>query len=316
MDYNRIYKARYLYKLDGVTDIKEIAEQTGLSLEMARKAVNDSMKDYPTIKADFKADQERGDFSRQYEIPPTVTVKGATWEGKKERYFKMLCNGDKTLDGIKSLLIADNVKDTQIEKILNELNERYEEYRAVDLAEIAGKLLQIEQLPPKFTINRAMEVVTVYPSPMLDHATGEIYGVRYTSAPVNWRADLPVDLAVAVYEAEHPLWVGGHSISPIPDRWGAREFEIIMDEASRRKTFYAELREYLGYSPAELQPYITKARLHVKKKNSEPKAETADFKKVARIVAELMREYKANGGNVKNERKSSKTAVADTAVTE
>ena len=92
MDLNKIYRARYLYKVDGVKDIKAIAEATGLSLEMARKAVNDSMKDYPMIKADFKADQEAGDFSRQYEIPPKVTVKGATWEGKKERYFKMLCN--------------------------------------------------------------------------------------------------------------------------------------------------------------------------------------------------------------------------------
>lgn len=317
MDYNRIYKARYLYTVTGISSIPEIAEQTGLSLEMARKAVDDSMKDYPTIKADFKADLEAGDFSRTYEVPPAVTLKGATWEAKKERYFNMLCNGEKTVDGLKTLLIADNVKGTQIAKILNDLSERYEEYKAVDLRQVAERLIAVEQLPSKFTINKAMEVVEVFPSPMVDRETGHIYGVKYTSKPINWRAGLPEDLAIALYDVEHPLFIDGVEMSADPDRWGPAEYAVLIRPGKRKRGFYQELADYLGMEYEELKPYLTKARSYLaraeKESKKEAEAEPVDLKKVARIVAELIAEYKAKGGTNKKERK---TVVADTAVTE
>lgn len=111
MDYNKIYKARYLCKQGGITDIKEIAEQTGLSIEMARKAVDNSMKDYPTIKRDYTEDQEAGDFSRTYEVPTAKRLRAEKLQDAVARYVRLVVEDAKTLDQIKSFLIADDIQD-------------------------------------------------------------------------------------------------------------------------------------------------------------------------------------------------------------
>lgn len=311
MDYNKIYKARYLCKVAGVTDIKEIAEATGLSMEMARKAVTDSMKDYPTIKADFTADQEAGDYSRQYPVPPVKRLVADKLQDAVARYVKLIQEDGKSLDNVKSLLIADNVKDTQINNILKTVESKVSEHRTEALEDIAKQLIAIEQLPSKWTINRAMAVVEVFPSPLVDRS-GRVYGVKYTSERVDWRKDLPEALAVAVYEVEHPLYIDGHRISQDPERWGPAEYAVLIGTERRKRGFYQELADYLGMEYAELQPYITRARSYLANIEKEPEVEPADFKKVARIVAGLVAEYKARGGNVKKERKNAKkTAVTE-----
>lgn len=57
-------------------------------------------------------------------------------------------------------------------------------------------------------------------------------------------------------------------------------------------------------------PYLTRARGYLASVERATHTEPADFKKVARIVKELLAEFKANGGNVKKER-SRKTAVTE-----
>ena len=226
---------------------------------MARKAISNNRKDYPKIKADFAEDMATGDYSRVYDVPKAVKLMGAKWESKKDRYFKMLCNGDKSLDGIKSLLIADNIRDTQIEKILAELEERYKEYKAVDLIDLAKRLLKVEQLPSKWTIDRKTgNLITVYPSPLLDQE-GHLYAVNYTSKPVNWRAELPTELAIEIYELEHTLYIDGVQISANPEYWGEKEY-LLLASKERPHGFYAELAEYLGYTPEEFSLYT--ARLY------------------------------------------------------
>lgn len=152
---------------------------------------------------------------------------------------------------------------------------------------------------------------------MVDRETGHIYGVKYTSKPVNWRADLPEDLAIALYDVEHPLFIDGVEMSANPDRWGPAEYAVLIQPGKRKRGFYQELADYLGMEYEELKAYLTKARSYLaraeKESKKEAEAEPVDLKKVARIVAEIIAEYKAKGGNNKKERK---TAVADTAVTE
>lgn len=312
MDYNKIYRARYLYKVAGISSITDIAEQTGLSLEMARKAVNDSMADYPRMKQDFQADQEAGDYSRQYELPATKRLKAEKLQSAVDRYVNLILNDGKSLDNVKSLLIADDLADGQINSILKEVASKVSEAKAESLGETAEQLLAIEALPPKFTVNKAMEVVTVFPSPMVDR-TGHITGIKYSSKPVNWRAHLPTELRIAVYEAEHPLYididgVNGVAISPDPEKWGPKEFELLVGKP-RRNGYFSELADYLEMTPSELQPYLNKARAHVKQDSKVAEAEPVDFKRVDRIVKELVAEFRAKGGNVKKPRKSSKTAV-------
>lgn len=309
MDYNRIYRARYLYKVAGVTDIKEITEQTGLSLEMARKAVNNSMADYPRVKQDYAEDEARGDFSRNYEVPPVKRLVADKLQSAVERYVKLVVYEGKSLDQIKSLLIADDLKDTQITAILKDVESKVAEHRTEALENIVEQLLAIEQLPPKWTVNKAMTVVEVFPSPMVDRS-GHIYGVKYTRKPVNWRKDLPTELAIALYARENPLFIDGHKINPNPDQWGPAEYAVIIGTEYRKRGFYKELAEYLGMEYEELKPYLTRARGYLASVEMATQTEPTDFKKVARRVAVLMAEYKAQGGNVKIQR-SRKTAVTE-----
>lgn len=292
MDYNRIYKARYMYTVDGVTDVKQIAEKTALSIEMASKAISDDMKYYSMVKADFAEDMAKDDFSRKYLVPKQVTLKAGKLEGPKERYFKLLRNGEITFDRIKSFLIADNVKDTQIAKILAELNQRLEEYKAGNFTRIAERLLQIEQLPPKWTVNKATgDLVTVYPAPLLDD-NGNIYAVKYTRERIDWRKGLPLDLATALYELENPLYIDGQKLNPNPETWGEREYSILASK-EREYGFYAELADYLGYTPEEFAVYVGRLQSHRKTTTRKENQEPVDFKKVAQKVAELMAEFKA-----------------------
>ena len=292
-------------------NVKVIAEQTGLSLEMASKAISDDMKHYPMVKADFAEDLAKGDFSRKYPVPKRITLRNADLALATDRYIKLLYNGEATLDQIKSYLIADNVRDSQIDELLPKLNQRFQEMRLLDYTETAQRLLDIEKLPPKWTVDRkSLSLQEIYPAPLVDR-NGHIYGVKYSSNPVDWRKDLPTELRIAVYEAEHPLYIDGQELNCNPEKWGPKEFEILLGK-SRYTGFFSELANYLGYTPAELLPYLNKARAYVKQARKDAEAKPVDFKRIALIVAGLMADYKAKGGNVKKERKNAKkTAVTE-----
>jgi hypothetical protein len=308
VDYNKVYKARYLYKVAGVSDIAEITQQTGLSLEIARKAVDDSMNYYPSIKADFTADTVTGNYNRRYDVE-SKRLSAEKQHEAIERYTKLVVYEGKSLDYIKSLLLNDDVQDGQINRILAEVECKVSAHKAERLADIAEQLLAIEQLPSKWTVNKAMEVVEVFPSPLVDR-NGHIYGVKYSSTPINWRKSLPVELAIALYEKEHPLYIDGHRISPLPDHWGPAEYAVLIQPGKRKRGFYQELADYLGMEYEELMPYLTRARGYLASVEKEPEAKPVDFKRIALIVAGLMADYKAKGGNVKKERKNAKkTAV-------
>lgn len=312
MDYNRIYKARYLFIVEGFMNVKVIAEQTGLSLEMVYKAISDDMKHYPMVKEDFAEDLAKGDFSRKYPEPKRITLRDANLTRATDRYIKLLYNGEATLDQIKSYLIADNVRDSQIDELLPKLNQRFQEMRLLDYTETAQRLLAIEQLPPKWSINKTRQVVQVYPSPMVDK-NSHIYGIKYTAEKVNWRKNLPTELAIKLYELEHPLYIDGHKLSQDPETWGPREYEIIIGTKRRKHGYYLELADLLGLEEDELQPYINKARGYVAnaKKVTEvegkAEAEPVDSQRIALIIADLKAKYRARGGNIQARRSRKKT---------
>ncbi|MDB6353996.1 hypothetical protein PH235_10540 [Trichococcus sp. K1Tr] len=292
MDNNRLYRARYLSKVIGVTDVNEIAEQAGLSREQASKAIGNDKAEYTDIKADFEADTLTGDYSRKYDVPKPVTLRGDKLESTVERYFSLLTRGNITLDIVKSYLISDDVKDSQITSILKGLAERLKEYRAGDLNSFAEKLLQIEQLPVKWAIDRkTLSLVNIYPSPMLSN-DGRLDGVKYSRERIDWRKGLPQELATAVYRADNPLYIDGHKLPTDPETWGEREYSILASK-DRERGFFAELADYLGYTTEEFAIYVGRLNCHKRATARKESQEPVDFKKVALIVAEGMAEFKA-----------------------
>ena len=292
MDSNRLYRARYLNMVMGVTDVKEIAEQAGLSREQVGKAISNNKADYEDIKADFAEDTIIGDYSRKYDVPKPVTLRGDTLENTLDRYFSLLQRGHITLDIVKSYLIKDDVKDSQITSILKDLEQRLKEYKAGDLNRLAEKLLEVEQLPVKWTVDyKTLCLVNIYPSPMLGK-DGKLRGVKYTRERIDWRKGLPVDLATALYELEHPLYIDGQKLNPNPETWGEREYSILASKG-REYGFFTELADYLGYKPEEFTVYKAKIIGYRKARARKESQEPVDFKKVAQVVAELMAEFKA-----------------------
>lgn len=292
MDSNRLYRARYLNKVMGVTDVNEIAEQSGLSREQTSKAISNDITEYTDIKADFEVDTLTGDYSRKYDVPKPITLKGEKLESTLERYFSLLTRGHITLDIVKSYLINDDVNDSQITNILKDLGQRIRDYKTGDLKRLAEMLLQVEQLPVKWTIDRkTLSLVDLYPSPMLGN-DGRLHGVKYTRERIDWRKDLPADLATALYELDTPLYIDGLKLNPNPETWGEREYSILASKG-RERGFYVDLADYLGFTPEEFAVYMGRLHSHrkaiVRKENQEP----VDFKKVTQIVAELMAEFKA-----------------------
>lgn len=295
MDLNKIYRALYLYN-DGVTDIKEIAEQTGLSIGLTREAV-DSKRFFPKVKEDFKADQEAGNYSRTYEVKHKRLQADSLAEAI-DRYVNLIQRDGKTLDFIKGLMLSDNVRDGQINSVLAKVSRIVAEHKAERLQDIVEELLEIEQLPPKFTINKALEVTEVFPSPMVDR-TGHVVAVKYTAERVDWRKDLPTELAIALYQVEHPLWLDDHKVSSNPETWGPTDYYVIARAGKGKHFFYKELAEYLEMEHSELAPFIQKARSYVtyaEKEKEKPPVEPTDFKRIEQMVAQLKADYVARGG--------------------
>ena len=307
MDYNRVYQARYLNKVAGVTAIDEIAEQAGLSREQTSNAINDDKAVYPEIKADFTADAVTGDYSRKYDVPIPVTLKGEALENATDRYFRLLTQGHVTIDIIKSYLINDDVRGSQIASILKDLGKRLREYRAEDLAEIAESLLAVEQLPLKWTVDRKNLTLTdLYPSPMVSK-NGYLHGVKYTRERIEWRRGLPPELARAVFLAEHPLDVDGHKLLADPETWGEREYSIL-GAKGRGHGYYTWLADYMGYTVEEFAVYKAKIQKYRKTQanaeKEEPPVEPASDKQIEQMVAQLLAEYVAKGGNLSRRRNS------------
>ena len=308
MDLNKIYRALYLYTVDGVTDIKEIAEQTGLSIGVTREAV-DSKRFFPRVKEDFKEDQERGEYSRTYEVKYKRLQADSLAEAI-DRYVNLILRDGKTLDFIKGLMLSDNVKDGQINSVLAEVARVVSEHKAERLQDIVEELLEIEQLPSKFTINKALEVTEVFPSPMVDRS-GHVVAVKYTAERVDWRKALPTELAIKLYEIEHPLWIDGHKVSPDLETWGPTDYRIIAGAGKGKHGFYKEVAEYLGMAYSELVPYIQKAKSYVTYAEKEKaQGEPTDFNHIEQMVAQLKAEYVARGG-VLTRRRNSRAVTAE-----
>lgn len=305
MDYNRVYQARYLNKVAGVTAVDEIAEQAGLSREQVYNAISDDITVYTDIKADFTADAVTGEYSRKYDIPKPVTLQGEILDNSTDRYFRLLTQGHVTLDIIKSYLINDDVRGSQIASILKDLGKRLREYRAEDLNEIAESLLAVEQLPLKWTVDRkTLTLADLYPSPMVSK-DGYLHGVKYTRERIEWRRGLPPELARAVFLAEHPLDVDGHKLLADADTWGEREYSIL-GARGRGPGFYTRLADYMGYTIEEFAGYRAKIQKYRKTQaNAEKeKAELTDSFKLEQRVSQLLADYVAKGGDLSRRRNS------------
>lgn len=166
MDYNRAYKALYLYHIEERQSLNYISDETGLSPKQIRQLAKGSL--YPTVYLHFMKDRETEDFSRGYPYK-TRKIKDSNINPLLETCTKQILHLGADLRDVKGYLLDQDYHEGDIKTILKNLAQNYTK----DIEEVKKdkirQILNILKLPTKFGIDFKNNIVTLYPHPKLNN---------------------------------------------------------------------------------------------------------------------------------------------------
>lgn len=176
MDFNKAYKAIHMYYAEGITNIDKISEETGVRPKLINRLIKGEA--FPAVLADYKADAEAGDFSRVYELPKPVKLSKLDYVSVYNSYLTKLLAGRETLSDIKGFLIEDDIEAKQANKMYKSLETAYNEQIEQVLEDKLLNILEVLELPTKWSIDKDGNVIDIYPHPVLNVAN-DVIGVQY-----------------------------------------------------------------------------------------------------------------------------------------
>lgn len=175
MDYNRAYKALYLYHIEERQSLNYISDETGLSPKQIRQLAKGSL--YPTVYLHFMKDRETEDFSRGYPYK-TRKIKDSNINPLLETCTKQILHLGSDLRDVKGYLLDQDYHEGDIKTILKNLAQNYTK----DIEEVKKdkirQILNILKMPTKFGIDYRNKIIELYPHPKLNQYYVTI-GVEY-----------------------------------------------------------------------------------------------------------------------------------------
>ncbi|RVT57632.1 hypothetical protein [Niallia taxi] len=179
MDFNKAYKALYLYHEEGYSNYKKIASEADIeSTELVKKVIEGRL--FKSIQDEFKQDTARGDFGRTYPIPEPKNLSETEYDELKDRYLSRLMSSKNTIEDIRIYLILDDVEPKQATKMLGELTAIYNSMYEDMLDNKLFAVLDVLNKPTKWGMDAEGIIITVYPHPVLSNDY-KVKGIEYKS---------------------------------------------------------------------------------------------------------------------------------------
>ena len=168
MDYNKAYKALYLFHEEGYSNYKKIASEADIeSTDLVKKVIEGRL--FKSIQDEFKQDKARGDFGRTYPIPDVKKLTETEYEELKDRYLSRLMGSKNTIEDIRIYLILDDVEPKQTTKMMSELTAIYKSMYEAMLDKKLFAVLDVLNKPTKWGFSVEGSIITVYPHPVLSN---------------------------------------------------------------------------------------------------------------------------------------------------
>lgn len=175
MDYNRAYKALYLYYMEERQSLNYVSDETGLSPKQIMKLAKGGL--YPTVYLHFKKDRKVGDFSRQYSHK-TRKIKESTLNYLREVCIQQIIHLGADLRDIKGYLLDEDLHENDVKDILKSITKDYSKDIEHAKKSKLTKILDVLEMPTKFGIDSKNNTVELYPHPKLNQYYFPI-GVEY-----------------------------------------------------------------------------------------------------------------------------------------
>ncbi|PGV52470.1 hypothetical protein [Bacillus sp. AFS037270] len=176
MDFNKAYKAIHMYYSEGITNVDKISDETGIRPKLINRLIKGDA--FPAVLADYKADAEAGDFSRVYEMPKLVRLNQIDYISVYNSFLTKLLSGRETLADVRGFLIEDDIDAKQAKKMYEALETAYNEQIELVLEDKLLNILEVLEQPTKWGIDKAGNVIELYPHPVLN-GVNEVIGVQY-----------------------------------------------------------------------------------------------------------------------------------------
>lgn len=175
MDYNRAYKALYLYHIEERQSLNYISDETGLSPKQIRQLAKGSL--YPTVYLHFMKDRKTEDFSREYPHK-TKKLKDSALKHLREDCINQIIHLGADLRDVRSYLLEQDFYENDVNKIIKSLAKDYGEDIEREKRNKINMILDVLKMPTKFGIDYRNKIIELYPHPKLNQYYFTI-GVEY-----------------------------------------------------------------------------------------------------------------------------------------
>jgi hypothetical protein len=176
MDLNKVYKALYLYHVEGYSNINKIADETGLYPKLINMLIKGEA--YGSVVSDFMSDKKAEDFTRVYNLVKPVKLSKIEYLDVLSNYLQKLLSGRATMRDIRGYLTEDDIYEPQARKMLKELEKAYNSKIEEVLDDKLFNILEVLRKPIKWSIDKDGNIIEIFPHPVLNKQN-EVIGIEY-----------------------------------------------------------------------------------------------------------------------------------------